>query len=170
MTEFLNSKAGFCLLVSALITFSVGQGLGGSAAECGFNLISSDERRIVLQFHLPAWELEAVELDGASFSIIRTTCGEDMLRAGYPVLPQFKALIAVPPGCRIKSSWNQENIRLMKVSPLIPAQPAGRAEDDASEKFAPVTEYNKEFNIYLIDFCKTKRKYERTLRKVEFLN
>ena len=105
-----------------------------SAQGCGFSLISSDENRIVLRFELPPWKLEPVEAAGADFSLIRTRCGEDLLASGYPIVPQYKALVAVPPGSQANLSWSGENSLELHAGRLLPAQPApGNRVDEDSE-------------------------------------
>ena len=105
-----------------------------SAQGCGFSLISSDENRIVLRFELPPWKLEPVEAAGADFSQIRTRCGEDLLASGYPIVPQYKALVAVPPGSQASLRWSGENSLELHAGRLLPAQPASENRGDEDSR------------------------------------
>ena len=95
------------------------------ASGCGFSLAGADENRIVVNFELPPWELDPVDLSGTSLDRIRTGCAEDMLKAGYPVLSQYKAVVALPAGSEISSQWNAGNTLIVRSGRIMPAQPAG---------------------------------------------
>ncbi|HUU28386.1 MAG TPA: type IX secretion system sortase PorU [archaeon] len=144
MRLILERKTDICLVAAALI-FALSSS-SGLARGCGFSLISSDASRIVLKFELPDWELEPLEAEGAEFQLIRTTCGEDLLKGGFPILPQFKALIAVPPGSEASIRWNPENALRLQNIRLLPAQPAPREGEDEPDRPFTVTAYSSDLS------------------------
>ena len=114
------------------------------ASGCGFSLAGGDENRIVVNFELPPWELDPVDLSGVSLARIRTECAEDMLKAGYPVLPQYKAVVALPPGSAISAQWSAGNPSTVRSGRIMPAQPAGQGTGDEFDVPQPAAEYSSE--------------------------
>ncbi len=114
------------------------------ASGCGFSLAGTDEKRIVVGFELPPWELDPVDVSGVPLTRIRTGCAEDILKAGFPVLPQYKAVVALPPGSAVSSRWNPGNTLRMRAGRIMPAQPAGQGTGDEFNFPPSVTEYSSE--------------------------
>ena len=97
-----------------------------------FSLVSSSRSRIEVRFELPAWRLEASELGGESFTRVEADRAEDLLVPGYPRLPAYKVVVAVPPGCTISPGWSAGPVRRVNAGRLIPALPAPRDEENES--------------------------------------
>lgn len=137
-------KIGFTTLATVFLTgFACGiQPV--LASGCGFSLAGADEKRIVVRFELPPWELEPVDVSGASLAMIRTGCAEDLLKAGYPVIPQYKAVVALPPGSLASSHWNAGNTSRVQSGRIMPAQPAGQGVGDQTDAPLSVTGYSSE--------------------------
>jgi len=134
-------------LTSLAIVFLAGFACGIHpllASDCGFSLAVGDQKRIVVDFELPPWELDPVDLSGVSMARIRTGCAEDMLKAGYPVLPQYKAVVALPPASTISSHWSAGNTSVVRSARIMPAQPAGRDTGDELDIPPSAVEYSSE--------------------------
>ncbi|MEA2062661.1 MAG: C25 family peptidase propeptide domain-containing protein, partial [Gemmatimonadota bacterium] len=119
------------------------------AQNAGFRLLSCNERRIEVGFELPGWRAEAIEVrDSRAFSVIRAGEGGELLVAGFPVLPEYKAVIAVPPGSRATVNWQTGGSRELTLPPILPAQPAGEYGEEggigSSQKVA--TSYSADFD------------------------
>ena len=79
------------LLLSPL--FLTGQNLPGGSA---FSVTRSGSEGIQINFQLPAWEVEAVERDGTSYSRIRVDGIPNLFIGEEETLPIFSAMVAIP--------------------------------------------------------------------------
>ena len=134
------------IFLSAALCCALAAGIDQAlpATGCGFTLLSSDESRVTIRFELPDWELEGVDLGGSAFSRINARCGEQMLKAGYPVLPSYKTLVALPPGSAISSSFSSAAPARVNAGRLLPAQPEGKISADEFGTPERATEYSRE--------------------------
>src|SRR4030042_1276401 len=121
-------EAGRRILGALLAAWISGCAVNLYGSGCGFHLAASGSERITIRFELPDWRPEAVDAGGAAMTRIVAACGEDILEPGYPVLPQFKALVALPPTSRITPHWSAANTLRLDLGRIIPAQPAPSLE------------------------------------------
>ncbi len=83
------------LLAMLLLTplFLAGQSLPGGSA---FTVTRDSGDGIQINFQLPAWELEAVERDGASYARVRLDGIPKLFIGEEETLPVFSAMVAIP--------------------------------------------------------------------------
>jgi len=112
----------------------------------GFSLVASDRRRIEVDFELPDWGIEALEVDGKAFSVIRAGGSAELRRAGFPAVPEYKAVLAVPPGVSAAVRWQAGPAREISVPLPLPPQPAQDSEAGDRDQPTTITTYSPEFH------------------------
>ncbi len=112
----------------------------------GFRLVASDERRIEVDFELPDWRIEALEVGGRVFSVILAEGAADLERGGFPVVPEYKALLAIPPGASVEVNRQSGSVNELTVPVPLPAQPAGDSENLYGDNPQAVTSFSEDFN------------------------
>jgi Peptidase family C25/Propeptide_C25 len=120
--------------------------MNSSAAQAeGFRLVSSDEKRIEVEFELPAWRIEALDVQGRVFSVIHAAGAAEIKRSGYPVVPAYKALLALPPGSSVEVRWQSGTVKEQRVPLPLPAQPSQESLSEYQDRRV-VTSYGTDFN------------------------
>ncbi|MFH1071499.1 MAG: C25 family cysteine peptidase, partial [Candidatus Glassbacteria bacterium] len=123
-------RAAVAAILSALLALA-GPARQSPASNYGFTVVSASRSRIEVRFDLPGWRLDLLDLGGESYARIEADRAEELLVHGYPVLPCYKAVVTVPPGCAVSSSWSAGTARRVNSGRIVPALAAVGMPDDA---------------------------------------
>ncbi|MBN2289504.1 MAG: hypothetical protein JXQ83_09245 [Candidatus Glassbacteria bacterium] len=116
------------------------------AAAPGFRLVASGMSGIEVDFELPGWDVEALEVGGRAFTVIRADGASELERGGFPVLPEYKAVLAVPPSAAAEVSWQAVSQRTLSVPLPLPAQPAPGSDGEGPAKPEAAVSFSEEFS------------------------
>jgi hypothetical protein len=139
-----NIRVARCTARLALI-WLLASGVSRAAAQNeGFSLISSGDAAIEVQFELPAWSVSPAGIGGRDYTRIAARGSQDLAVEGFPLLPEYRVLVALPASGEVRAHWSLENPSRLAVQPPPPFETVPekgpdreRAGSSQSPAFAP---------------------------------